>query len=231
MSRMINSPNNNPPESLIEVFMKTSFNKKYMSREEAIEAAKNLGAALREQTYGKNFRLYFHASDKPHDPIKESKQYSGESLCFFANKPEAAIAVVRVRHNWNHDFCFLHTCKFKYPVKLFNPQCEQDIKKVSFTQKELKIMQEARDWLKKGWNEETPDRCCRIYESTPQAIRRAGFLGLALNFWDRNHETTDVDKTEGIALFNGNQMRVCGIKIVNLKDDYKEYDWYLKDLK
>ena len=43
------SANNDPPEEVIEMFMKTSFNKKYMSREEAIEEAKNLGPALKEE--------------------------------------------------------------------------------------------------------------------------------------------------------------------------------------
>jgi hypothetical protein len=41
--------NNDPPESVIKMFMNTSFNRKYMSREEAIEEAKKLGPALREQ--------------------------------------------------------------------------------------------------------------------------------------------------------------------------------------
>jgi len=226
----------NPPESVINMFMNTSFNKQFMTREEAIKKVTNLNSKLREQTYGKNSRLYFHASDRPHDPIKESKQESGESLCFFSNKPEAALAVVKVRHNWNHDFCFLHVCKLKSSVNLFNPQCKTDIKKVSFTNKELKIIQDETDWIKR-WTKcaklPSPERWWRIYEafSIPSAIKKAGFSGIALNFWDMNYETPEVDRTEGIALFKGNQMHVLGIKVVNLKDEFKDYDWYLKDIK
>jgi len=221
-----------PPESVINMFMNTSFNNVFMSREEAIKAAKNLSPKLQEQIYGKNSRLYFHASARPHDPVKESYQRSGESLCFFANKPEAAIAVARVRHNWSYDFCFLHVCKLKSPLNLFNPQCELDFKKVSFSQRVLNEMEEVNDWLKTN-GIKAPERWWRIYESKSiaPAIRRAGFLGMALNFWDMKHETPDMEKTEGIALFNGNQMKVCGIKAVNLKDKFKNYDWYLKDIK
>jgi len=217
----------NPPESVIDMFMNTSFNGEFMSREEAIKAAKNLGPKLREQIYGKNSRLYFHASDKPHDPIKESKQKSGESLCFFANKPEAALALAKVRHNWDYDFCFLHVCKIKSPINLFNPQAELDVKEVSFPQRELEMIQNICNWLKMGWHPDAPKRWWKIYESKPilSTIKKAGFFGIALNFWDMKYPT------EGIALFNGNQMHVCGIKVVNLKDEYKNYDEYLKNLK
>jgi hypothetical protein len=46
--------------------------------------------------------------------------------------------------------------------------------------------------------------------------------------------TPDKDLTEGIALFNGNQMSVNKIKVIDFdkykKDEYKHED-YLKDLK
>jgi len=218
-------------EALIESFRFTSFNNNFLSREEAIKCIKSLPSKLQEQTYGKNSRLYFHASDKPHNPIKESIQPSNTFMCFFANNPESALAVARARHNWNYDFCFLHVCKIKSAIKLFNPQCMSDIKKVSFTQKELGHIQRLNDWLKSG-NFSNP-RWWRIYEhkSLPSTIKKAGFDGIALNFWDMIHPTPEQEKTEGIAIFNGNQMHVCGIKVVGLKDEIKDRDEYLKDLK
>jgi len=224
-----------PPEQLIEALMNTSFNDEYMSREEAIKAAKNIGPKLYEQTYGKNSRLYFHASNKPHDPIRETIQPNStrESLCFFANNPEAALAVANARHNWSYDFCFLHVCKIKSPVDLFNPQSISDNKRVSFTQNEMSMIQNICNWLKQEWNFDAPERWWRIYEngSIPSAVKKAGFYGIALNFWDMKHSTPEKDKTEGIALFNGNQMKVCGIKVVGLKDEIKNYNEYLKGLK
>jgi len=41
--------NNDPPEEVIKMFMTTSFNKEYMSREEAIKAARDLVPKLKEQ--------------------------------------------------------------------------------------------------------------------------------------------------------------------------------------
>jgi hypothetical protein len=224
-----------PPESIIKLFMNTSFNNKFMSREEAIHAAKDLGPKLYEQTYGKNSRLYFHASDKPHDPIRESIQHNndtGESLCFFTNNPESALAVAKARHGWDYNFCFLHVCKIKSQINLFNPQCKSDIKQVSFSKDDLNRIQDISNWLKQGWNLDTPDRWWRIYESgfIPSAIKKAGFLGIALNFWDMIYPTPEKEKTEGIALFYGNQMSVQGIKTVEFGNEIKEYNEYLKDL-
>jgi len=217
-----------PSESIIEMFMSTSFNNDFMSREEAIKAAKKLPSKLKEQVYGKNSRLYFHASDKPYNSIKETTQRSsGEQLCFFANNPEAALAVANVRHNWNYDFCFLHVCKLKSPVNLFNPQCKTDFKKTSFTQKEIDFIREV---FRKY---DIPERFWRVYENKtiPSTIKKSGFDGIALNFWDYEYPTPEREETEGIAIFNGNQMHVCGIKAVGLKDEIKDRDEYLKDLK
>jgi len=217
-----------PSESIIEMFMSTSFNDDFMSREEAIKAAKKLPSKLKEQIYGKNSRLYFHASDRPHSSIKETIQSSsGEQLCFFANNPEAALAVARIRHNWNYDFCFLHVCKLKSSVDLFNPQCKTDLKKTSFTQKEIDFIQEV---FRKY---DIPIRYWRVYENKtiPSTIKKSGFDGIALNFWDYEYPTPEREETEGIALFNGNKMNVYGIKKVRLEDPIKDRIEYLKDLK
>jgi len=222
-----------PPESVIEILMKTSFNHKFMSREEAIEEANKIGPALREQRehiYGKYSCLYFHASDKLHNYYIREK--SGGSLCFLANKPEAALAVAKARHNWNYDFCFLHVCKLNSYVNLFNPQSKSDIKKVSLSRKELEVILDLKNWLI-GIGLKEPERWWRICESKffPSSIKKVGFLGITLNFWDMTHETPGEDKTEGIAIYNGNQMKVHGIKVINQKDEYKNYDEYLKNLK
>ena len=58
--------NNDPPESLIKMFI--DFNEKFMSREEAIEAVKKLGPALREQ------EQIIHLKEMSY-PCKESDGY------------------------------------------------------------------------------------------------------------------------------------------------------------
>ena len=223
------------PESVIKMLMTTSFNNDFMSREEAIESLENMRHGLREQIYGKNSRLYFHASDRPYDSIRETIQPSGEKLCFFANNPESALSVVKVRHDRDYDFCFLHICKIKSPINLFNPQSKSDMKKVSFTQNELKSIKDSLDWLQQIpiQNLSAPIRWWRIYESESflSSVKKAGFDGIALNFWDYICSTPEKEKTEGIALFNGNKMTVYGIKVVNLKHDINDRNECLKGLK